>query len=112
MAQINISFDTGSKKLTVNVDGEDVQNVSGISIYTYENYEGEQKTECSVCTHEKSETGLVKTTHYHAHADARGKDMAKNALAHDSTIKGFVGVKEEELTANLAKFFESKSRIH
>lgn len=111
MAQINISFDTASKKLSVNVDGEEVANVSGVSIYTYEDYEENMKTECSICTHEKSETGVTKTTHYHAHADERGKGMAKQALAHDSTIKGFVGVKEEELAANLAKFFESKSRI-
>lgn len=111
MAQINISFDTSNKKLAVNVDGEEVQNVSGVSIYSYEDYNDEHKTECSICTHEKSESGVVKTVHYHAMADARGKDMAKNALAHDSTIKGFVGVKEEELTASLAKFFESKSRI-
>lgn len=111
MAQINISFDTAAKKLTVNVDGEEINDVSGVSIYTYTNYDDEQKMECSICTHQKSETGVVKTTHYHAHADERGKGMAKNALAHDSSIKGFIGVKEEEVTAGLSKFFESKSRI-
>jgi hypothetical protein len=111
MAQISVNFDTASKKLTVNVDGEEIQNVSGVSIYTYENYDEEKKTECSICTHEKSETGVVKTVHYHAHADAQGKDMAKQALANDSSIKGFVGVKEEDVTSDLSKFFGSKSRI-
>jgi hypothetical protein len=67
MAQINASYDTKTKKLTVNKDGKDLENVSQVMFgrnYDYEKGKEADTHGCHISTVDKSEDeGYMTHTH-------------------------------------------------
>ena len=66
MAIINISFDTSTKKCSVSLNGQALNDVEGISIYKYKNYEGEEVGEIEVSMRTSEDDGMVKVTRLYA----------------------------------------------
>lgn len=66
MATISVSFDTSTKKCTVSLNGQALNDVEGINIYKYKNYEGEELGEIEVSMRTSEDDGMVKVTRLYA----------------------------------------------
>lgn len=110
MAKVVIEVDTETKSLDVSINGKKIEDVGYVSVYKYENYDEEEKLDCTVqtCT-EDEEGGVKQMTNYFCHASEGAKKIARADAILD--IPGFVGKKEVDPTSDLAKFFGAHSRF-
>lgn len=112
MAKVNITYDTETKLATVTIDGKELANVSGISMYPGccgDDEEGEMYM--NISTMEKDEkSGLQKSTNYYCSASEKAKSIPKNRAI--ASLPGFIGRdSDEQVVEAMAKFFEQKLRL-
>lgn len=108
MAKVIIEYDTETNKASITIDGKELANVSGVSMYSGCCSEEEGEMYMNISTMEKDEkAGLNKSTNYYSMASASAKAVSKkNAIA---SLPGFVGVKSsDEAVESIARFFEQK----
>jgi hypothetical protein len=75
MAKINISVDTETQEISVDVDGKSFENATDINIYKYRDYyEGEDEVSVNITSRSKEDNGVNTTTTICAHnADKTSK---------------------------------------
>ena len=66
MAIINISVDTETKEILVNIDGEKFEQVTDVSIISYQDYDGDMDMSVNIGSRIKQENGLRKSTTIYA----------------------------------------------
>lgn len=110
MSAVNITYDTETKKASVTIDGKELSNVSGVSMYGDYGEDGDEMY-MNVSTMEKDgKTGLVKSTNYYSTASEEAKAIPKKSAI--ANLPGFVGRdSEEHVVEAMAKFFEQKLRL-
>lgn len=91
MAKVMIEVDTETAEMTVNIAGEQIQNVTSVSIYKFTEYDGEAKTRVNVSTRvENEETEVIKYEEYVCSKDRFVKSDKTKAL---QDIAKYFGVK-------------------
>ncbi len=73
MAKVIIEVDTATSSVSVDVDGQKLEGINDISIYTSENYDGEMEARVAFCKQEKQ--GEMRVSTYYSVA-AKGAATA------------------------------------
>lgn len=75
MAKVNMVLDTDTNELSVDVDGEKIENVMGVSCYCYD----DEKYSVSISTMEEMDNGMRKSMYMTASEDCcEGKPHPKS----------------------------------
>lgn len=108
---LQVEMDTEEGTMEVSINGKVIPNANYVSCHQYYNtYEQENEVGCNVsCSEKDEESGIVKNTSYYSESSEKANSIPKDDAIR--SIAGFIGVKDIDPTASLAKFFESKSRF-
>lgn len=108
-AKISINVDTENASLSVSIDGQNIEKVEDINIFTQRDSNGTVTfIGVSVHTQEKLENGIVKRVSFFMEGTSEANvAIASTNPTDTTTIPGFVGVDVDRSKSNLRKQIQS-----
>lgn len=106
MSLINVTIDTATKAMSLNIDGVNIPNVEEFSAYKY-SMEDSSDISCSFCVLENS-GGFNKYTRYSSAQSLEAKEAERKLEAKKSDYKDFVETSnKDKVSEDIARFLRS-----
>ena len=94
MAQVNISLDTETKELTINMGGKVIKNAQGVHIYR-EEYGDEMYFSLEICEQANDNDGIRSVTQYFASGEGKWDKKEKDKVDTKALASVLLGRKVE-----------------